>query len=393
MKVLALMILAGLGGFARGQLSFDSLLELNKKFGDSISAAFSDFMVSFNRSYSSPSEAEFRSLVFEENLREIEKVEGRGNLTYHVGINDFSDLTWEEFELSRLMREVAEDPVESKARRGRKLQVDPFWGGPTGFFNPPRSQFGGFDGFGGFGDFGGFGGFEAPPPARFVADETTPSVNISKLKRQISYKSRATSVKNQLKCAACYAFAAITAVEIALSLKENQSLSAQEIVDCSYDDNGCIGGNPITSLNYMRDHGISLESSYKFLTEKRTCQNQNHQKYRIPFKMTRVPPKIPQILLALQKGPVAVLHISNKRLKAYTGGIFSDPDCKGTINHSATIIGYDLDAPVPYFELKNAWGVAWGEKGFYRMAIGPLNDSNPGMCRMLDTKSLMQVTA
>ena len=33
-------------------------------------------------------------------------------------------------------------------------------------------------------------------------------------------------------------------------------------------------------------------------------------------------------------------------------------------------VGFDLDASVPFFRIQNSWGASWGEKGFFRMAIG-----------------------
>lgn len=50
------------------------------------------------------------------------------------------------------------------------------------------------------------------------------------------------------------------------------------------------------------------------------------------------------------------------------------------MNHSALLVGYNLDADVPYFTLKNAWGPEWGDGGYYWMSIGELANSNMGTC-------------
>lgn len=49
------------------------------------------------------------------------------------------------------------------------------------------------------------------------------------------------------------------------------------------------------------------------------------------------------------------------------------------------MVGYDLNAPVPYFLLKNAWGTEWGEGGYYKFAIGELSESNYGMCNIANS--------
>ena len=50
------------------------------------------------------------------------------------------------------------------------------------------------------------------------------------------------------------------------------------------------------------------------------------------------------------------------------------------INHSSIVIGYDFSDKTPYFILKNSWGKKWGDYGYYKVKIGPLNKNNPGFC-------------
>lgn len=61
--------------------------------------------------------------------------------------------------------------------------------------------------------------------------------------------------------------------------------------------------------------------------------------------------------------------------KFYQSGIYDGKDCdpQKPINHSALAIGYNLSHELPYLVLRNSWGKEWGEKGFYRMAIGEVS--------------------
>jgi C1A family cysteine protease len=41
-------------------------------------------------------------------------------------------------------------------------------------------------------------------------------------------------------------------------------------------------------------------------------------------------------------------------------------------NHSICIIGYDTTGPIPYWIVKNSWGITWGNNGFGRIKMGEI---------------------
>jgi len=59
--------------------------------------AFEGFKTKFNREYESTEEHERRLRVFYENLRFIEEFERSGPHSYWLGINEYTDMTHEEF--------------------------------------------------------------------------------------------------------------------------------------------------------------------------------------------------------------------------------------------------------------------------------------------------------
>lgn len=63
---------------------------------------FLEFRKKYNKVSMTPRELEYRYNVFLDNLKYIEK-QNSMNLSYSVGINQFSDLTWEEFQKGYLM--------------------------------------------------------------------------------------------------------------------------------------------------------------------------------------------------------------------------------------------------------------------------------------------------
>lgn len=98
-------------------------------------------------------------------------------------------------------------------------------------------------------------------------------------------------------------------------------------------------------------------------------------------------PNLLSLLLALTISPVALAHFAPPDFKFYTRGIFMGHGCSSqTPNHAATAIGYDLRGPVPFLLVKNSWGDDWGENGYYKIAIGKLDDFGKGNCLIAGTK-------
>lgn len=60
--------------------------------------------------------------------------------------------------------------------------------------------------------------------------------------------------------------------------------------------------------------------------------------------------------------------IDASNLSLYGSGIYSD-DCssiKSDGNHGVLVVGYTPD----YWIVKNSWGTKWGEKGYFKLAMG-----------------------
>lgn len=95
------------------------------------------------------------------------------------------------------------------------------------------------------------------------------------------------------------------------------------------------------------------------------------------------------VINALQYGPVVTAFYIPDSFKYYSSGIFESDKCKGktknSVNHAALIVGYNLEAEIPYFELLNSWDDDWGEKGYFRIKIGKLSKSNKGHCLIAGT--------
>ena len=87
------------------------------------------------------------------------------------------------------------------------------------------------------------------------------------------------------------------------------------------------------------------------------------------------------------------VNASPYSFKLYESGIFDEEYCQGANNHAMTIIGYgtepnkhDIHEPhnyMPYWIVKNSFGLDWGEDGYMRVKVTP----GTGVCGIQATAS------
>ncbi|KAF5880081.1 E3 ubiquitin-protein ligase, partial [Clarias magur] len=61
-------------------------------------------------------------------------------------------------------------------------------------------------------------------------------------------------VRDQKSCGGCWAFSVVSAIE-SVRVKDGgtfQSLSVQQVLDCAYKSEGCMGGSPVVTLNWLK---------------------------------------------------------------------------------------------------------------------------------------------
>jgi len=55
----------------------------------------------------------------------------------------------------------------------------------------------------------------------------------------------------------------------------------------------------------------------------------------------------------------------------YKSGVMTKAQCSGTrLDHCVQITGYDTSVSIPFWNVRNSWGTAWGEKGYIRLQFG-----------------------
>ena len=194
-------------------------------------------------------------------------------------------------------------------------------------------------------------------------------------------KGAVTGVKNQGQCGDCWAFSAVGALEGLHFLKTGtlQSYSEQQLNDCSdsYGNQGCNGGLMDDAFKYTKDNGVELESDYPYQGQQGNC---NYDSSKVQFKntgYTDVTQNSPtQLQAAVYKGPVSVaIEADQNAFQQYTGGVISS-GCGTNLDHGVLAVGYNGTS---YWIVKNSWGSSWGDQGYVNIAMGTQNNG-AGVC-------------
>ncbi|XP_014282137.1 cathepsin L [Halyomorpha halys] len=190
-----------------------------------------------------------------------------------------------------------------------------------------------------------------------------------------------TPIKNQGSCGSCWAFSTTGAIEGQLFRKTGKlvSLSEQQLVDCSTDNNGCSGGLMDYAFEYLEEAGLESEDSYPYEGKDRRCRyNKNKVVAGTKVKAyTDIKSKDDEALRAAVAtvGPVSIaVSANNRHFLQYAGGVFNGDTCQpSALDHGILLVGYGSGDGDDYWLIKNSWGPKWGEKGFMRLTRAKKN--------------------
>ncbi|CAI2376147.1 unnamed protein product [Moneuplotes crassus] len=270
--------------------------------------AFEQFISTYGRSYSSQTELQYRKMIFEENMRQAEKLQ-KLNPDAEFGATPFADLSDEEMKLRMGYVEIDNDQSD----------LDLF-------------------------------------------TETSDSLN------SIDYRGNMKSIQDQGRCGSCWAFSATATFEGRYSLfrKANSKLSEQQALDCSGPNHSCNGGHFTAAWVYMRTHKFCTLSSYKYTGIKGQCKTKCSP--TISDKgYTKVKNNESSMHKALQQGPISIA-VDATTWKTYRGGVMTASQCGKKPNHAVVLVGYEPQENA--WIIRNSWGSRFGENGHIRLKYG-----------------------
>ncbi|XP_040896912.1 pro-cathepsin H-like isoform X2 [Toxotes jaculatrix] len=270
-------------------------------------------------------EYDHRLQIFAQNKRIIDH-HNAGNHSFTMGLNQFSDMTFEEFRKFFLLTE----PQNCSVTKGSHVTRT----GPYPEFVDWRTK----------------GNFVTP-------------------------------VKNQGRCGSCWTFSTTGCLESVNAIATGKliSLSEQQLIDCAkhFNNYGCLGGLPSQALEYIKyNKGLMTEEDYPYKGYDGTC----HFEPKLAAVFVRDVVNITSydekamVDAVARLNPVSFSFDVTSEFMHYKEGVYTSTHCKNTadrVNHAVLAVGYGAEEDgTPYWIAKNSWGTAWGKDGYFLIERG-----------------------
>ncbi|XP_012444595.1 thiol protease aleurain [Gossypium raimondii] len=285
--------------------------------------SFARFAYKHGKRYEDVEEIKLRFQIFKDNMDLIRSANKKG-LPYSLSVNQFADLTWDEFRKHR----IGAAQNCSATRKGNHQLTD------------------------------------------VVLPE-------SKDWRESGIVS---PVKNQGSCGSCWAFSTTGALEAAYhqAFGKGISLSEQQLVDCAgaFNNFGCNGGLPSQAFEYIKyNGGLDTEEAYPYTAKDGQCtfSSENVGVQVIDAVNITLGSEDELKHAVAMVRPVSVAFEVVPSFNFYKSGVYTSDKCGNTssdVNHAVLAVGYGIENGVPYWLIKNSWGAEWGDKGYFKMEMG-----------------------
>jgi C1A family cysteine protease len=357
----------------------------------------------FAKAYSLNSEeALVRYKLFKKAVKFVKKHNAR-NLSWTVGLNQFADMTDEEYQsyngiTKAMIKQVQEEVRDDEPEPVRDDEPDPIRG--LKFLNSEKNTFS-FDELADKvdkkvkhdcdddkksdyheNDSDGCDEFEEE-------DENGDKKKIVVTNRD--FFENLTDVRNQGGCGSCWAFATTLLLEIGYNHNNKLTgdariapLSVQQLVDCDPKSGGCGGGwMPNALEQIVKQGGIAFDSSYPYKAVAGTCGSSVDKTIKLKGKgfkgcapywgLNKCTREIWWTIIEQNPCSVAI-DTNNSEFKYYSSGVMDISKTQGCGQFTHAVVAYawkhqkdDNGTIREYISIRNSWGTRWGEEGDFRI--------------------------
>ncbi|KAG8639724.1 hypothetical protein MANES_14G165000v8 [Manihot esculenta] len=240
---------------------------------------YEQWMIRYGRIYEDSDEQHRRFQIFKHNVALVEAFNAVENKSFNININQFADLTQEEFKKYYLGARL---PSQSSLNNVQTLNDENI--------------------------------IDLPPS---INQEPRPMCNLLKM---------------EINAASCWAFAVAAAIESAYKIKYGRliALSEQQLLDCvspgSLKYDYCGYGYPLHAYSYiMANGGLTTEYNYPYQEKKQYCANWRAYQIAVGIQNYYTLPSYSEasIMQALMRQPVVVIiDAYNSGFMFYNEGVF-----------------------------------------------------------------------
>jgi C1A family cysteine protease len=306
-----------------------------------VQPSFEAWTAKFGKTYVDDATFSAKKAVYEDNVAFMDAhnaLYAQGHSTFNLGVNEFSDMTHDEFKAMYLGAKI---PTRNATNIRKFTTV----------------------------------GADAPADA-------------------VDWRAKGavTPVKNQGQCGSCWSFSTTGSTESINAINGNQlvSLSEQQLMDCSgsYGNQGCNGGLMDSAFKYIiANGGLCSEASYPYTARDGVCKTSCQKVVQLK-SYTDVPAdNADAFKTAVAQQPVSIaIEADQSSFQFYSGGVMSG-NCGKNLDHGVLAVGYGTENGKSFWKVKNSWGASWGMSGYILLDGSASLNGGAGQCGILSSAS------
>lgn len=192
-------------------------------------------------------------------------------------------------------------------------------------------------------------------------------------------------IRDQGQCGSCWAFGQAESLSDRFCIASNGTiqvvLSPQFILDCDTNDYGCGGGFVDVGWDATLKNGIASDACVPYTAGQVPCDSVCADGSPIAKSMYTIsaaytpgsdPAAIQREIMA--NGPIEAAFEVYEDFFSYVSGVYQvTPGSAWAGGHGIKVLGWGVDAGVPYWICANSWATSWGDQGFFNILRGSNN--------------------